>query len=188
MDPEADACGRMLGKFREYLRLLARLHLGHRLQGKFDPSDVVQQTLLEAYARRDQYRGATEAEYVAWLRQILAHNLADALRAFDQAKRDAGRERSLEAELQASSARLEAWVAAEQSSPSQQAQRHEQAVRLASALAELPEGYREALVLHYCEGWSLAAVAEHLGRTTAAVAGLLKRGLKQLRTQLAEPE
>jgi RNA polymerase sigma-70 factor (ECF subfamily) len=188
MDPEADAGGRMLGRFREYLRLLARLHLGQRLQGKFDPSDVVQQTLLEAYAKREQFRGGNEAEYVAWLRRILAHNLADALRAFDQAKRDAGRERSLEAALQESSARLEAWVAAAQSSPSQQAERHEQAVRLAAALATLPEGYREALVLHYCEGWTLAAIAGHLGRTTAAVAGLLKRGLKQLRAQLAEPE
>jgi RNA polymerase sigma-70 factor (ECF subfamily) len=185
MDPEAD--GRALERFREYLRLLARLHLGPRLQGKFDASDVVQQTLLEAYAKRGQFRGG-EAERAAWLRQILAHNLADAVRAFGQARRDAGREQGLEAALQESSARLAGWLAAEQSSPSRKAERHEEAVRLADALAALPEDNREALTLHYCQGLPLAEIARRLGRTPAAVAGLLKRGLKQLRGRLKEGE
>jgi RNA polymerase sigma-70 factor (ECF subfamily) len=185
MEPHADAHGRLFERFREYLGLLARLQLGPRLRSKFDPSDVVQQTLLEAYAKRNQFRGS-EAERAAWLRQILVHNLADALRAFDQAKRDAGRERSLEAAIQESSARLGAWLAAEQSSPSQRVQRHEEAVRLAEALAELPEDNREALVLHYCEGLPLGEVAGRMGRTTASVAGLLKRGLKRLCELLQE--
>jgi RNA polymerase sigma-70 factor (ECF subfamily) len=181
----AEAHGRALEKAREYLRLLARLQLDPRLRGKLDPSDVVQQTLLEAYEKREQFRGSTEGEWLAWLRQALAHNLADALRAFGQAKRDVARERSLEAAVEASSRRLAAWLAAEQSSPSQQAERHEQAMRLAAALAELPDDNREALVLHYCEDWPLADIATHLGRTPAAVAGLLKRGLKQLRARLS---
>ena len=187
MDPEAEAYGRMLERFRAYLRLLARLNLGPRLQGKFDPSDVVQQTLLDAYARRAQFRGG-EAERAAWLRQILARNLADAARAFGQLKRDAGREQSLEAALQESSARLANWLAAEQSSPSQRAERDEEVVRLADALALLPQDNHEALVLHYCQGLPLAEIAHRLGRTPAAVAGLLKRGLKQLRERLREPE
>jgi RNA polymerase sigma-70 factor (ECF subfamily) len=187
MDPEAEAEGRRLERYRAYLRLLARLHLGPRLRGKFDPSDVVQQTLLEAYAKRDQFRGG-DAERAAWLRGILAHNLADAVRAFGQAKRDAGRERLLEAELRESSARLGDWLAAEQSSPSRRAERHEEAVRLADALAGLPDDYREALTLHYFDGLPLAEVAGRLGRTPAAVAGLLKRGLKQLRGRLKEGE
>jgi RNA polymerase sigma-70 factor (ECF subfamily) len=186
MNPLVEAHARTLERFREYLRLLARLQLDPRLRGKLDPSDVVQQTLLEAYEKRDQFRGSTEAEWLAWLRQALAHNLADALRAFGQAKRDVGRERSLEAAVEASSCRLAAFLAAEQSSPSQQAERHERAVRLAEALAALPDDNREALVLHYCEDWSLADIASHLGRTPAAVAGLLKRGLKQLREHLRE--
>ena len=184
MTPLAEAHGRLLEKFRDYLRLLARVQLDPRLRGKLDPSDVVQQTLLEAYQKRDQFRGSTEGEWLAWLRQALAHNLSDALRAFGQAKRDIGRERSLEAAVEVSSRRLEAWLAADQSSPSQQAQRHERAVHLAEALATLPQDNREALVLHYCEDWPLAGIAAHLGRTPAAVAGLLKRGLKQLRAQL----
>ncbi len=190
MDLLAEAHARTLERFREYLRLLARLQLDPRLRGKLDPSDVVQETLLEAYRKRDQFRGSTEGEWLAWLRTALAHNLADALRAFGQAKRDVGRERALEAAVEASSLRLAAFLAAEQSSPSQQAERHERAVRLAEALAELAEANREAVVLHYCEGWPLADIARHLGRTPAAVAGLLKRGLRQLRVRLrgwAEP-
>jgi RNA polymerase sigma-70 factor, ECF subfamily len=185
METDAEAHGRLLERFREYLRLLAGMQLGPRLQGKFDPSDVVQQTLLEAYAKRDQFRGG-EMERAAWLRQILAHNLADALRGFGQHKRDVCRERSLDVAIQESSARLVAWLAAEQSSPSQRAQRHEEEVRLAEALAELPEDNREALVLHYCEGLPLVAVAGQMGRTTASVAGILKRGLKRLRELLHE--
>ncbi|HEV3263218.1 MAG TPA: sigma-70 family RNA polymerase sigma factor [Gemmataceae bacterium] len=188
MDDEAEAYGRKLERFRHYLRLLARLQLDPRLRGKLDPSDVVQQTLLEAYQKRDQFRGASEGEWVAWLRQVLARNLADALRAFSQAKRDVSRECSLDEALQVSSARLEGWLAAEGSSPSGQAERHERAVRLANALAALPEAQREALVLQHWHGWKLAQIARHLGRSQAAVAGLLKRGLRQLRQHVHEPE
>jgi RNA polymerase sigma-70 factor (ECF subfamily) len=188
METLAEVHGRLLEKFRDYLRLLARLQLDPRLRGKLDPSDVVQQTLLEAYEKRDQFRGSTEGEWLAWLRQALAHNLADALRAFGQARRDVGRERSLQDAVEQSSRRLDAWLAAEQSSPSQQAERHERAVLLAAALATLPDDNREALVLHYCEDRPLAEIAQHLGRTPAAVAGLLKRGLKQLRARLTPPD
>jgi len=173
-------------KFRDYLRLLARLHLDPRLRGKLDPSDVVQQTLLEAYEAAEQFRGRTDAEAAAWLRQSLAHNLADALRAFGQAKRDVGRERSLDEAIQASSARLAHWLAADQSSPSQQAEDHERAVQLADALAKLPDAQREALVLQHWHAWSLDEIGRHLGRSPAAVAGLLKRGLRQLRQSLQE--
>jgi RNA polymerase sigma-70 factor (ECF subfamily) len=175
-----------LEQARKYLQLLARLQLDHRLQGKLDPSDIVQQTMLEAFAKREQFRGSTEGEWLAWLRTMLAHNLADAVRAFAQEKRDVGRERSLEAAVQESSRRLEAWLAAEQSSPSERAEEHEQALRLAAALAELPEPNREALIMHYCQDRPLAEIAERLGRTPAAVAGLLKRGLRQLRQNMRE--
>ncbi len=173
-----------LERFRDYLRLLTRVQLGQRWKGWLDPSDLVQQTLLEAYRERHQFRGQGDAGWGAWLRAILARNVADAIRAQGRQKRDITRERSLEADFEASSARLGAWLAAEQSTPSAQAVRHEQAVLVANALARLPGSQREALVLHYWQGYSLAEIAAHLDRSTDAVAGLLKRGLKHLRTQL----
>jgi RNA polymerase sigma-70 factor (ECF subfamily) len=94
----------------------------------------------------------------------------------------------LEAELDASSARLEGWLAAEGSSPSQHAVRNEQLLRVADALAALPEAQREAVVLHYWQNLALTEVAVQMGRTPASVAGLLQRGLKALRQLLAESE
>jgi RNA polymerase sigma-70 factor (ECF subfamily) len=185
---DREAAGPALERFRGYLHLLARLHLDPRLRAKLTPSDVVQQTLLQAYQGLAGLRGATDAELAAWLRRILAHNMAHAVRDLGRAKRDIGRERSLEEAVDASSARLEAWLAAEQSSPSQQAARNEQLLRLAEALTELPEAQREAVVQHYWQGRSLAEIGAELGRTLAAVAGLLHRGLKQLRRRLREPE
>jgi RNA polymerase sigma-70 factor (ECF subfamily) len=180
--------GQALERFRDYLLLLARLHLDPRLQAKVDPSDLVQQTLLEAYEKRAQFQGGTPAELGGWLRRMLAHNLADALRAFAQQKRDVGRERSLEAALQASSVRLERFLADDHSTPGEHAERQERALRLASALAGLPGAQREAIVLQYWHGMTLAQIGQQLQRTPAAVAGLLKRGLKQLRVLLQEEE
>jgi RNA polymerase sigma-70 factor (ECF subfamily) len=174
-----------LDRFRAYLRLLARVSMSPALRGKLDPSDVVQQTLLQAYQALDGFRGQDDAELTAWLRQILARNLAQAIRTFGRAKRDVRREQSIDAAIADSSARLEAWVAAEQSSPSHRAVRNEDALRLAAALERLPDAQRDALVLQHWQGWSLAQIGAHLGRSPEAVAGLIKRGLKQLRHLLA---
>jgi RNA polymerase sigma-70 factor (ECF subfamily) len=95
-------------------------------------------------------------------------------------------ERSLQAGIEQSSSRLEAWLAAEQSSPSEQAMNREQLLRLAGALAELPADQRKAVELHHLKGWSLGEVAEHMGRSRAAVMGLVFRGIKKLREQLDE--
>jgi RNA polymerase sigma-70 factor, ECF subfamily len=179
-----DSAALMPERFRSYLRMLAELQLGHGGRAKIDPSDIVQQTLLDAHRDRDQFRGRSEAEMAAWLRRLLACNLADAARLIGRAKRDAARERSLEAAIEASSARLEAWLAAEQSSPSEQAERNEAILCLVDALARLPEDNRQALVLRHCQGLSLAEISARLGRTPPAVAGLLKRGLAELRTLL----
>jgi RNA polymerase sigma-70 factor (ECF subfamily) len=177
-----------LEDYRVYLHLLARQHLDQRLRGKFDSSDIVQQALLQAHASRDQFRGRTRAEYIAWLRKILAGCLANELRDFRRKKRDIARERSIEEALQESSARVEEWLAAEQSSPSQGAEQHEEALRLAEALGKLPEAQREALLLHHWEGLPLAEIGARLGRSQTAVAGLIKRGLKHLRLLLQEGE
>lgn len=173
-----------LERYRSYLRLLAEAQLGRGGRRGVEPSDIVQQTLLDAHRDRDGFRGGGEAEHLAWLRRLLACNLADAVRAMGRAKRDAARVRSLDAALGESSARLERWLTADQSSPSQKAERNESIVRLADALVRLPEDNRRALIMRHCQGASLAEISEALGRTPQAVAGLLKRGLAQLRDQM----
>ena len=185
MQPDAEPMGRKLEQFRAYLRLLARLNLHPSLRSKLDPSDVVQQTLLQAHQALRDYAGRTDAELAGWLRQALARNLAHALRDFRRERRDVTRERSLEAALDASSRNLELWLAADsQTSPSAQAQFNEQALQLAEALEKLPPAQREALILQHWQGWTLAEIGRHMHRSPAAVAGLVKRGLRQLRLLL----
>jgi RNA polymerase sigma-70 factor (ECF subfamily) len=176
MDDQREQQARRWG---DYLSLLAGACLDPRLRAKIDLSGVVQQTLLEAYQGHPLLQLEHPAQELAWLRRILANNLADELRKLATGKRDLAREQSLQAQME---------LAAQQSSPSEQAQRNEQALALAEALAQLPDLQREALVLQHWHGWSMDEIAKHLGRTRAAVAGLIKRGLQQLREKLPPRE
>jgi RNA polymerase sigma-70 factor (ECF subfamily) len=164
--------------------LLARLRLDVRLQRKLDPSDVVQETLLKAHQALHQFLGRSDAEMAAWLRGILTNTLADAMRRLQAGARNVDQERALQAALEESSSRLEAWLAAEQSSPSEQAIRQEQLLALAEALAQLPEDQRRAVELRYLKGCSVPDVASQMDRTKVAVAKLLLRGLARLRSLL----
>jgi RNA polymerase sigma-70 factor, ECF subfamily len=169
---------RSLEDYREYLRMLAGLQLHPGLRGQLDPSDIVQQTLLKAHEKHDQFRGSTEHELRGWLRAILARNLVDAARGHF---RQGDAVRSLEAALDESSARLEAILVSGESSPSQKVVRAEQFVELASSLRQLPDDQRTALELRYLRGLSVAAVAEQMGRAPVSVTGLLYRGTRALR-------
>jgi RNA polymerase sigma-70 factor (ECF subfamily) len=174
--------------FRSYLCALARIQFAARpwLAAKLDASDIVHETLLKALAAREQFRSGTPAEMAAWLRQVLTRTLANELRALGQQKHDAGAERSLEADLDASSWRLDDWLAADQSTPSEQVGRHERATALAAAVSALPPEQQEVVLLKHCHGLTLAEIAARLGRTPASVAGLLRRGLERLRKLLIE--
>jgi RNA polymerase sigma-70 factor (ECF subfamily) len=174
--------------YREYLRLLARLRLSRRLQAKLDASDVVQQAILQAHQNRAQFRGQSEAAWLAWLRAILANALAAAARQFAAGARDLGREQPLEAAPGTSSSGLECGLAADQSTPSAGAVRAEELLRLTHALAALPPDQRQVVELHHLKGLAVAEVAERTGRSRPAVVGLLFRGLKKLRALLQEGE
>ena len=178
--------GQWLERHRVYLMLLARAHLNPRQPAKLDSSDIVQQTLIDAFANREQFRGSTDAELAGWLREILKNNMADAMRDQHRNKRDVRRERSLEAAIDESFARTQDWLAAVQSSPSQRAVKQEDLLRLSDALTNLPEAQREAIFLHHLQGLNLADVAKEMGRSEASVAGLLFRGLKALQKLLGE--
>jgi RNA polymerase sigma-70 factor, ECF subfamily len=173
-------------RFRSYLYLLARSHIGPHHRARLDPSDIVQQTLLNAVERDHQFRGTTSAERMAWLKQILANNLADAARGLARAKRDISREQPLDPHhVNDSFMQVESRLAAVQSSPSDHAVRSEELLRLADTLTNLPRLQCEAIVLHHLQGLPLADVGRQLDRTPAAIAGLLHRGLKRLRELLS---
>jgi RNA polymerase sigma-70 factor, ECF subfamily len=179
---DAATLGRLLELYRRYLALLARVQIGHRLQGKVDASDIVQETFLEAHRNFPRFRGTSEGELVRWLRQILAANLADLLRRYLGAKgRDVRLEREIEDAFDRSSVLLDRGLVAQQSSPSQQAERREQAVILADALDQLPDDYRDVLVLRHLEGLTFPQVAERMGRSLDSVEKLWMRGLARLR-------
>ena len=171
-------------RFRSYLQVLARMQLDQRLQPKLDASDIVQQTLLQAHQGLANFRGQHAAQMAAWLRQILARNIAHAARDYRRDRRNINRERSLQQALDDSSQRLAAWLVAAEPAPSQAARRNEQLLQLCDAVESLPEAQREAVRLHYLEGRKLAEIAARLDRSESAIGGLLKRGLRALRTEI----
>jgi RNA polymerase sigma-70 factor (ECF subfamily) len=167
-------------RYRANLAVLLRLRVDPRLHGKLDLSGIVQQTLLEAHQAGDAWATASDGQRFAWLKKALTHNLADELRKLASAKRNLQQEQAADR----SSARMQEWLAADQSSPSEQAVKHEQELALAEALNLLPENQREALILQHWHGWSLIDIGAALNRSPAAVAGLIKRGLATLRGRL----
>jgi RNA polymerase sigma-70 factor (ECF subfamily) len=174
---------RRLESFRNHLLLLARAQVDDRLRGRLDPEDLVQQTLARTFERRDRFRGTSDAQRAAWLRMLPSRTLIDAVRKLAGVGWEP---RSLEAMLEQSSARLEGLLAADQTSPSGRVERQEQLVRLADALAALPEDQRRAVELKHLRGLSLVEVAARMGRSVPAVAGLLQRGLRALCEGLGE--
>jgi RNA polymerase sigma-70 factor, ECF subfamily len=176
------ALGQLFALYRNYLSLLARLQVGRRLQGKVDPSDLVQETFLAGYRGFAGFRGRTEGELVAWLRSILATTLASLGRRYwGTQRRDVRLERELGADLERSSRALDRGLVAGHSTPSQRAARREQAVLLADALERLSADHREVMILRHLEELTFPEVARRMGRSVEAVKKLWARALAQLR-------
>jgi RNA polymerase sigma-70 factor (ECF subfamily) len=176
---DRDARGRLLDHFRPQLCEWARRRIEGKIRVRVDESDIVQQSCLSALRDFDRFEGADVAEFAAWLRRIHDQNVRDVVR--DHAvyqKRAVSKEADDHRAVQA--------ARADQPSPSRQAMQGEQEAKIARALEALPEGQREAVRLRHLEGCSLAEIAQRLGRTEAATAGLLKRGLANLRRKLKD--
>ncbi len=176
----------IVAKYEPYLRMLARTQMRKAYQAKVGASDMVQQAMLQACQGLEGFRGATEPEFRAWLRQILARHLCHLDRDLHRDKRDIRREQSMEQQLAQSSMKLEGLLAGDGPTPSQNVSYGENVIRLADAIERLPESQCEAVRLHYLEGMKLSEVAEKLDKSTGAIAGLLHRGMKTLRQQLGE--
>ena len=176
-----------LDSYRPYLKLLVRGQIPPSMQSRLDASDIVQETLLEAYRKRQQFQGDGNAGQLAsWLRQLLSCNLIDAIRTQQRAQRDVRREQNLRQSLEESAQGLENMLIADDSSPSQKVDNQFQAIRLAAAIEQLPSTQRDAILLRYFQRASLEQIAEQLQTTKTAAAGLLKRGLTKLRERLQE--
>jgi RNA polymerase sigma-70 factor (ECF subfamily) len=172
-----DALGRLLDAVRPELCQMAHARIDPELKVRMDPSDIAQQSCLSAVRNFGRFEGSELAEFVGWVRHIHEQNLRDVVRDHRiYEKRAVSKEAAHCGELDA----IDQWTA----SPSHQAMRGERRERIAEILATLPEDQREALRLRHMEGFSLAQIAERLGRTEPAIAGLLKRGLAKLRARL----
>lgn len=182
---DSSALGALLGLYRNYLRLLAQPRIGVRLQQRLDASDVVQETLMEAYRDFEDFEGNREQQILSWLRRILVRNLADAVKYHRAHRRDLERQQSIEAFVDRSTKAVQA-LAAETSTPSRQVSRREQAVILADVLTGLPEDYREVLKLRHLDQLKFEEVAGRMGRSTEAVRKLWARALAKLRTALQD--
>ncbi|MFM7057314.1 MAG: sigma-70 family RNA polymerase sigma factor [Planctomycetota bacterium] len=183
--PPTELLSQLSDRYRGYLWALAYAGLGAGFRNQLDPADIVQAALTRAIESLDQLRSPDERSMLAWLRQILAAVLVDEYRRLHRDRRDIAREQQdIVAGIDNSAAGLEAWLAADQTSPSRAAARNEQLLRLADALLELPEDQREAVVLKYLRGRDLPQIAQTLGRSVPSVAGLLRRGLARLRELL----
>lgn len=184
---QTQAMGQLFELYRQYLKLLAHMEIDQRFQAKIDPSDIVQETFLEAHRDFGKFRGTTERELMAWLRQILAGNLADHVKRYYGAQqRDVQVERSLQDEFDRSSHVMDRGLIARQSSPSQSAARRERAVMLADALGKLSADHREVLVLRHLKGLKFPDVARRMGRSVGSVQQLWARAIAQLRRQLGD--
>jgi len=178
---DEEALGRVLDAHRSYLRLLARLEVGRRLQAKIDASDLVQETFLQAHRTFPDFRGASGAELLQWLRSILASRLSKAVRHYCGTQ---CRDLELERDLGRSSQALQGMLAASQTSPSQRVARREQAVRLANAVERLPDDYREVIILRNLRRLRFKEVAQEMGRSVDSVHKLWARALSRLRDEL----
>jgi len=178
--------GTLLQQYRNYLVVLASMQIEKRLQPRVSPSDVVQETMLRAHKNFGQFRGTTEQELLAWLRQILVNNLAKFVEQHMlAARRDVRREVSMErigAALEHSTIQLAALVPASTKSPSMAVQQREEAVVLADRLAQLPEDYREVLVLRNLQALPFEEVAQRIDRSVGATRMLWLRAIEKLRS------
>ena len=179
---DRDALGDILDRHRSQLRAMTERHITEKLATRLDASDVVQQTLLSAYRNFNKFAGDGEAELQAWLQQIHKQNIRNVIRDHTRAqKRAVSREQLLDAGP-------ESLPQSDQTTAIRRAIRSEEADLLVKLLERLSEDQREVVRLRHLEGFTLAQIAEHMDRTEAAVIGLLKRGMQNLRKHMSLSE
>jgi len=178
------ALGALLESHRKRLRRMVRLRLDPRLQGRVDPSDVLQEAFLQAAQRLAQYLREPKMPFFLWLRFLTGQKLLELRRRHLGAEaRDAGREVSLYqgAMPEASSACLAAQLMGKITAPLQAAIRAEMKLRLQEALNRMDPTDREVLALRHFEQLNNTETAEVLGITPSGASSRYLRALKRLK-------
>jgi RNA polymerase sigma-70 factor (ECF subfamily) len=178
-----EALGRTLEACRGYLLLIAQQELDPTLQAKGGGSDLVQNTMLEAYRDFDGFHGETEAELLQWLRRLLLNNLTDFTRQFrETARRQVNREVPIDPG--SSSLAIDLGLAADMPSPSSVAVSREQAHAIERILDRLPDAYRKVVLLRYQGERSFEEIGRELDLTANAARKLLLRAVERVRQEL----
>ncbi len=187
---EREPLGQLLQVYRNYLTILATTQLDRRLRRRMNPSDLVQETMLAAHCDFAKFRGSTEREFLAWLRQILINCLHHAIETHLNAKmRDVRREIPVEqvsAALDRSVVNFAQVLADRGPSPSADLRQRERAVALADQLAKLRPAYRDVIVLRNLQGLSFEEVADRMDRKPGTVRMLWLRAIDKFK-QIYEP-
>ena len=189
-DGSSESLGELLDRYRNYLKLMASSRIPHWVQGRVGSSDVVQEVCVQAHQSFGQFRGSSEGEFIAWLRTVLASRLNRLLEQHVGAgKRDVRRERNmfdLAKSLGRSSVRIEEMIVDSAPSPSAAMQKGELLVAMSNLLAQLPEDYRQVILLRHTEGLSFSEVAERMGRAPGATRMLWFRAMDRMRELLTQ--
>jgi RNA polymerase sigma-70 factor (ECF subfamily) len=181
-NPSGTEVEHLLDGCRDYLLVIARQEWPADLQAKESPSDLVQQTLAEAYRDFPQFQGGSEAEWRAWVRRILLHNLQNLVRYYHRERRDVSRE--VAAHTDSSGPAPLDGLAAPGPLPCTRIEQAEQTQLLDEALAELPKDYREVIRLRYELNLPFAEIGSRMGRSADAAEKLWSRAVKVLAGRL----
>ena len=177
-----------LQDLRAYLVVLIESSAPKRLRGKLDASAIVQESLLEVARQHDDGRLGNVKDLRAYTRRIASGNLTDAIRKLGAAKRDVGREVSLDQRFEDVSGAFAEWLADSQLTPSRVAINREAESQAARVLLTLNAEQRMAITLHHLRGMTLQQTAMEMNKSKASVASLIFRGLRAMREQLADWE
>jgi RNA polymerase sigma-70 factor, ECF subfamily len=174
---------------RSYLGFVARSQVESSLRAKVDASDLVQETMFEAFRDFERFQGRTEQEWLAWLKRILAHNAADFIRHYrGTAKRQTRREVPLRTQAESTLNYGAPEPAAPCATPSQEFLQIDAELRVSAALAELPPDYQEVIVLRNLQRLQFNEVAERMGRSRPAVQMLWMRAIRKLQEVMGDEQ
>lgn len=177
----------LLEELRSYLSLVAKSRMDATFQAKFGESDIVQQSMLVAVEKFDQFRGRSEQELRGWVNQILKNELRQNQRALRSEKRDMFRERSIRpANSNDSTSPPPTQLFDRELTPGTEALKKEGSEKVIAAMAQLVEEHRTVIQLRNWDKMSFPEIGKIMNRSPNAVTKLWYRALIQLRSLLEE--